>query len=492
MTPSLLVVDDEPAIQHAFSRAFRGSESKLSLAATAAEAVRLFKTDHPDVVVLDVHLPDATGLETYLRLREIDARVPVILVTGHGTTDLAIKAISEGAFEYLLKPLELAELRAVVDRAVRASRLMREPASLPEVEPAPTGGDPLVGRCSAMQEVYKAIGRVARQDVTVLIRGESGTGKELVARAIYQHSKRADRPFMAINCAAIPETLLESELFGHEKGAFTGADRKHIGRFEQCHGGTIFLDEIGEMTPLTQAKVLRLIQEQAFERVGGTTTVQTDVRIISATNADLEKLAEDGRFRKDLYFRLNVFTIRLPPLRERGDDVPLLIDHYLRRLSVELGKPETQMSPEALALLRAHNWPGNVRELQSVLKQTLIQANGSVVLADFLPDTLRHAAPTSSSSATVSSAKPATTGAPTDWDEFVNARLEAGTETLYGDALELMEREVLLRVLRHTGGNQVHTARILGITRGSLRNKMRNLNIEMSRQIWSEDDQPES
>jgi two-component system nitrogen regulation response regulator GlnG len=491
MTPSLLVVDDEPAIQHAFSRAFRGTESNLSLAATAEEAVRLFTANPPDVVVLDVHLPDATGLETYQRLRKIDARVPVILVTGHGTTDLAIKAISEGAFEYLLKPLELAELRAVVDRAVRASRLMREPASLPEVEAVPTGGDPLVGRCSAMQEVYKAIGRVARQDVTVLIRGESGTGKELVARAIYQHSKRADRPFMAINCAAIPETLLESELFGHEKGAFTGADRKHIGRFEQCHGGTIFLDEIGEMTPLTQAKVLRLIQEQAFERVGGTTTVQTDVRIISATNADLEKLAEEGRFRKDLYFRLNVFTIRLPPLRERGDDVPLLIDHYLRRLSVGLGKPDTQMSPEALELLRAHTWPGNVRELQSVLKQTLIQANGSVVLADFLPDFLRHPAPAPASAPAVSP-RTATTGAPTDWDEFVNSRVAAGTETLYGDALELMEREILLRVLRHTGGNQVHTARILGITRGSLRNKMRNLNIEMARQIWSEDDQPES
>lgn len=489
MTRNLLVVDDEPAIQHAFTRAFRDADMKISLAATAKEAVELFQTQHPDVVVLDVHLPDATGLETYRRLRDVDARVPVILVTGHGTTDLAIKAISDGAFEYLLKPLELSELRAVVDRAVRASRLMREPASLPDVGMTPVGGDPLVGRCPAMQEVYKAIGRVARQGVTVLIRGESGTGKELVARALYQHSKRADRPFMAINCAAIPETLLESELFGHEKGAFTGADRKHIGRFEQCHGGTIFLDEIGEMSPLTQAKVLRLIQEQTFERVGGTTTVQTDVRLISATNADLEKLAEEGRFRKDLYFRLNVFTIRLPPLRERGEDVPLLIEHYLRRLGAELGKPDPQISPEALAALRAHPWPGNVRELQSVLKQTLIQANGSVVLADFLPEAIRNppaGAPDDSLS------KEAAPGRPTDWDEFVGSRIVAGSESLYGDALELMEREVLLRVLRHTDGNQVHTARILGITRGSLRNKMRNLNIEMSRQIWSEDDHAET
>jgi len=226
---------------------------------------------------------------------------------------------------------------------------------------------------------------VARQDVTVLILGESGTGKELVARAIYQHSKRGERPFLAINCAAIPEPLLESELFGHEKGAFTGADRKRIGKFEQCHGGTIFLDEVGEMTPLTQAKILRLIQEQRFERVGGTETVQTDVRIIAATNADLERMAEDGRFRKDLYFRLNVFTIKLPPLRERGDDVGLLVDHFLSRFGNELGKPVAEIVPEAAAALRAYTWPGNVRELQSVLKQSVLRMSGSVLLTDFLP-----------------------------------------------------------------------------------------------------------
>lgn len=482
----LLVVDDEPSIQHAFSRAFRDTDIQLEQAGSAAQAVQLMAQTLPDVVVLDVHLPDATGLETYQRLRQLDARVPVIMITGHGTTDLAIHAISDGAFEYLLKPLDLAVLREVIDRAIRASRLMRVPAMLQEVDPDPVSGDTLIGRCAPMQEVYKSIGRVARQDVTVLIRGESGTGKELVARAIYQHSKRADKPFMAINCAAIPDNLLESELFGHEKGAFTGADHKHIGRFEQCHGGTIFLDEIGEMSPMTQAKILRLIQEQCFERVGGTATVKTDVRLISATNADLEAMSEDGRFRKDLYFRLNVFSIHLPPLRERAGDLRLLIEHYLRRLGNDLGKPEPQMDESALSLLEAYTWPGNVRELQSVLKQSLLQANGSVLLPDFLPESVRSGISGPREDVPVTSSP---TG--TDWDAFVGGRIALGSENLYAESLELMERELLVRVLRHTEGNQVQAARILGITRGSLRNKIRSLNIEIARSVWSENDQSE-
>ena len=484
----LLVVDDEPSIQHAFTRAFRDTGIQVEQAGSAAQAVQMLADTSPDVVVLDVHLPDASGLETYHRLRKLDARVPVIMVTGHGTTDLAIQAISEGAFEYLLKPLDLSVLREVIDRAIRASRLMRVPATLPEVDTSPPSisGDTLIGRCPPMQEVYKSIGRVARQDVTVLIRGESGTGKELVARAIYQHSKRADKPFMAINCAAIPDSLLESELFGHEKGAFTGADHKHIGRFEQCHGGTIFLDEIGEMSPMTQAKILRLIQEQCFERVGGTTTVRTDVRLISATNADLEAMSDDGRFRKDLYFRLNVFSILLPPLRERGGDLRLLIEHYLRRLGNDLGKPDPQIDESAMSLLEAYAWPGNVRELQSALKQSLLQANGSVLLPDFLPEGVRSGTTVPKEDLPV-----VNSGTGTDWDAFVGGRIGQGSENLYAESLELMERELLVRVLRHTEGNQVQAARILGITRGSLRNKIRSLNIEIARSVWSENDQSE-
>jgi two-component system nitrogen regulation response regulator GlnG len=477
--PTLLVIDDEPAIRHAFQRAFRADELTVRTATTAAEAVAEVSAARPDVVVLDVHLPDATGLDTFRRLRGIDARVPVILVTGHGTTDLAIAAMKEGAYEYLLKPLELQDLRRLIDRAIQSSRLMQTPATMPEVEPA--GGDVLLGRCPAMQEVYKAVGRVAEQNVTVLILGESGTGKELVARAIYQHSKRANQPFLAINCAAIPEPLLESELFGHEKGAFTGADRKRIGKFEQCHGGTIFLDEIGEMTPLTQAKILRLVQEQQFERLGGTETVQTDVRLIAATNANLEQMAEDGRFRRDLYFRLNVFTIALPPLRERGDDVGLLIDHYLRVYGRELNKPVMEMGPKAGMALRTYPWPGNVRELQSVLKQSVLRMSGSVLLLDFLPEHVRDPAdPVSESTEVVSGF---------DWDQFVGGRIATSTENLYAEALERMEREVLIRVLKHTDGNQLQAARILGITRGSLRNKIRALGISIAKSVWSDDDQ---
>ncbi|MDB5309179.1 MAG: sigma-54-dependent Fis family transcriptional regulator [Gemmataceae bacterium] len=485
--PTLLLVDDEPAIQHAFQRAFRGGDVTLWSATTAAEAVEVVARDRPDVVVLDVHLPDATGLATFQKIRRIDARIPVILVTGHGTTDLAIEAIKEGAYEYLLKPLELADLRALIDRAVQSSRLMRVPAAIPEVETAPPAGDLLVGRCPAMQEVFKAIGRVAAQDVTVLILGESGTGKELVARAIYQHSKRADKPFLAINCAAIPENLLESELFGHERGAFTGADRRRIGKFEQCNGGTIFLDEVGDMAPLTQTKILRLIQEQRFERVGGADTVQTDVRLIAATNADLERMAGEGRFRRDLYFRLNVFTIRLPRLRDRGDDIGLMIDHYIARFGQELGKPVGEMDPEAMAALRAYPWPGNVRELQSVIKQSLLHMRGSVLLPDFLPPRVARA-DTAAPPGDAARAGREPNGV-FDWDEFVAGRIVAGTEELYAESVERMEREILVRVLRHTCGNQLQAARILGITRGSLRTKIRALGISIARTVWSEDDQ---
>ena len=255
----------------------------------------------------------------FIRLRSIDQRTPIILITGHGTTDLAIEAIKLGAFEYLLKPLELPQIRELIRSAIRSSQLMRTPAALPAESTASETADQLIGQCPAMQELYKGIGRVAAQDVTALLLGESGTGKELVARAIYQHSHRADKPFLAINCAAIPEQLLESELFGHEKGAFSGADESGSENLSSVIDGTIFLDEVGELSPLTQAKILRLIQEQRFERVGGSETIQTDVRLIAATNANLETMTENGGFRKDLFFRLNVYSLELPPLRKRGD-----------------------------------------------------------------------------------------------------------------------------------------------------------------------------
>src|SRR5437588_11076247 len=382
--PTLLVIDDEEFILHAFRQNFREPAYTLLTATSAQEGVELVR-HRPDAVILDVHLPDSSGLETFEQIRRTDARIPVILITGHGTTELAIEAIKRGAFDYLLKPPELPQLREIIARACASSRLMSVPAVVPD-EVLPQGpADVLVGRCPSMQEVYKAVGRVASQDVNVLILGESGTGKELVARAIYQHSRRADKPFLAINCAAIPEALLESELFGHEKGAFTGADRKRIGKFEQCNGGTLFLDEIGDMTPLTQTKVLRALQDQHFERVGGNETIRTDVRLIAATNRDLKGLAAAGQFRSDLYYRLSVFTIPLPPLRERAEDLPLLVEHFLKRFGRDLGKAVDRASPETLELLRQYPWPGNLRELQSVLKEALLRASGPVLVPEFLP-----------------------------------------------------------------------------------------------------------
>jgi len=476
--PTVLLVDDEPAILHAFRRAFSGPSLTVTTAGTATEAVAAATACQPDVIVLDVHLPDATGLETYRRLRQLDARVPVILITGHGTTDLAIEAMKEGAFDFLLKPLELADVRDLIGRAVRSSRMMRVPAAMPEEKPASPQDDLLVGRCPGMQDIYKGVGRMAATDETVLILGESGTGKELVARALYQHSRRAVRPFVAVNCGAIPDNLIESELFGHEKGAFTGADRKRIGKFEQAAGGTIFLDEIGDLPPQAQVKMLRVLQERKFERIGGNETVSADVRVIAATNVDLEKAVGEGRFRKDLFFRLSVFTLSLPTLRDRGDDLALLVEHYLPRYAAELGSPAREVSPEVLAALRAYPWPGNVRELQSVLKQAVLHAGGPLVLPEVLPAQV-HARPTSIE------------GGPAegfDWDGFVGERIASGSETVYAEALARMEREVLMRVLTHTGGNQLQAAKLLGITRGSLRTKIRALGIAIARTVWSDDD----
>src|SRR6516162_283494 len=345
----LLLIDDDPVmILDQITHALGPQGIRVDVAHTAGEGLRQVAAQPPDVVLLDVHLPDLSGLEVHQHIRQIDGRIPVIFITWAATADTAIEAMKDGAYDYLFKPLDLARLRGVVVQALELGRLMREPALVAETPPAEDVGDAIIGRCPAMGEVYKAIGRVAAQNVIVLIAGESGTGKELVARAIYQHSPRAKASFLAINCAAIPEALLESELFGHEKGAFTGAERKRIGKFEQCNGGTLFLDEIGDMPLATQAKILRLLQDQSFERVGGNETVRTDVRLIAATHRDLKAWSDGGKFRADLYYRLSVFTIPLPPLRERGDDLPLLVQHFLRRFSCELGREVREVAPEAL------------------------------------------------------------------------------------------------------------------------------------------------
>src|ERR1700722_16298746 len=468
---NLLLVDDEPKlIFKQVSHVFTPRDYQIELVRSGSEAISHVAKGQTDVVLLDVVLPDMSGLEVYQSIRQIDARIPVIFVTQTTSTDTAIEAMRQGAFEYLFKPLDLDRLEEVVTEALEVVRWMREPAVVAEGDSDAAfeefRGDAIVGRCPAMGEVYKAIGRVADQNVIVLINGESGTGKELVARAIYHHSGRSDKPFLAINCAAIPESLLESELFGHEKGAFTGADRRRIGKFEQCNGGTIFLDEIGDMPLATQGKILRLLQDQKFERVGGNETIQTDVRVIAATNRDLKAFSEQGKFRPDLYYRLSVFTIPLPPLRERGDDLPMLVNYYLHRFSLELGKEVREVAPETMERLRSYTWPGNIRQLQSVVKQALLHATGSVLIPAFLR---------SAESATETPPGALSQGGWAAFTTFIRRRLESGSTDLNAEAQLEVDRVLLPAVLEFTDANQFQAAKILGLSRQTLRQRLRNI-----------------
>jgi two-component system nitrogen regulation response regulator GlnG len=480
MTQLLLVDDDPILILDQIRHVFGPQGIRIEVARSGQEGLQRAAAEPPDVVLLDLRLPDLSGLEVYQRLRQMDARIPVIFITATTTTETAIEAMKEGAYDYLFKPLDLNQLRTVVGQALELGRLMREPAVVAETPPEDDHGDAIIGRCPAMREVYKAIGRVANQNVIVLITGESGTGKELVARAIYQHSARAKAPFLAINCAAIPENLLESALFGHEKGAFTGADRRRIGKFEQCNGGTLFLDEIGDMPLPTQAKILRLLQDQQFERVGGNETIRTDVRLIAATNRDLKAWSDEGKFRPDLFYRLSVFTIPLPPLRERGDDLPMLVQHYLRRYNQELGREVREVAPEAMERLRRYPWPGNIRELQNVIQLALLQAQGTVLLPAFLPENV---------SQTAASAPGAAAGAEFRFEPFIRQRLEAGTTALYAEAQQQLDRILLPLVLQFTQGNQLQAAQLLGIARQTLRLKLRELGLNITRSVEGGEDQ---
>jgi two-component system nitrogen regulation response regulator GlnG len=470
----LLLIDDDPAlIASQVRHEFPSPRHRVEVARTGAEGLKRVGAEPPDVILLDLRLPDQSGLEVYQQIRRIDARIPVIFVTMEKGADAAIEAMKDGAYDYLFKPLDLHQVRRVLGEALEVARRMRQPAVVAETAPDPDVEGAIVGGCPAMREVYKAIGRVAAQDVPVLITGESGTGKELVARAVYQHGPRARAPFLALNCAAIPENLLESELFGHEKGAFTGADRRRIGKFEQCNGGTLFLDEIGDMPLALQAKILRMLQEQAFERVGGNETIRTDVRLIAATHRDLKAWSIEGKFRPDLYYRLSVFTIHLPPLRDRGDDLPLLVQHYVRRFSRELEREVHDVAPEALERLRSYSWPGNIRELQSVLKQALLRASGPVLLPAFLPELPRGIS------------EPATVPPEEvfDLEAFLRPRLAPDAQDLYAEVHRHLDRLLLSRVLEYTGMNQHHAARLLGISRQTLRLKLRDLGLQVTRSV---------
>jgi DNA-binding NtrC family response regulator len=445
-------VDDEPEICWILSRALGELGYEVVTAESVVTAVAAFESQAPEVVMLDLRLPDGDGLEVLRRIRELDEHAPVVMLTGHGTIESAVRAMKLGAFDYLIKPVHLEEVRVVIDKGLETRRLVAEVQTLRAEMRQRASPDDLVGGSAAMDELRRFIARVAPYDVTILIRGESGTGKELVAHAIHGQSKRRRGPFIPLDCAALPETLVESELFGHERGAFTGATQRRLGRFELAHGGTLFLDEIGNLPLSTQMKLLRVLEDRAITRLGGRGQIPIDVRIVAATHVNFEDALREGRFREDLYHRLNEFTIHVPPLRERAEDLGELVEHFLGRIGEELGKPVPGVTAEALEALRSYPWPGNVRELRNALKRAAVLAEGPVTLRD-LPGEFRGrpGVPRPGGAG----------GAPTTLKDLVR------------QVVETAERDLIVRTLERTRWNRAQAARLLGINYKTLYNKLK-------------------
>ena len=490
MAKQILLADDEANLRRVLGAQLQRDGYEVLLAEDGEQALALVKEHHVDVVISDLKMPKLDGLSLLKRLAKDEPGLPVILITAHGTVDTAVEALKAGAFDYVTKPFDRAEFRAVVDKAARTSELgSREvvPETLAPGAPETKGRFRLIGNDPAMVEVYTIIDRVAATPSTVLVTGESGTGKELIARALHENSGRKDKPFIRVNCAAIPRDLLESELFGYEKGAFTGAVTSKPGRFELAHGGTLFLDEIGEISVEMQVKLLRAIQEQEFERVGGIKTIQVDVRLVAATNSTLLDKIKEGKFREDLYYRLNVVQVRLPPLRERKGDIPLLVEHFLARFRERLGKPKVgSVSAEAMELLLGYGWPGNIRELENVIERCTLFCDGErVEKGDLPPDLLRsmqEPVPTSSPGQMDAPRVPETT--PEEPGEGDDGESETGPgsgdvglKAQVKEAIAKVERDLIVRALGARNGNVTHTARDLKISRKSLQTKMKELGL---------------
>jgi DNA-binding NtrC family response regulator len=462
----VLVVDDEESVRYSFHKTLREPKYAVLDAADGPAALEAVRLAEPDLVILDIQMPGMSGLEVLGHLKRIAPKVPVLMITAHGDSERVISAMKLGAFEYIEKPFDVPRLMALVDDALEVSRLMRcePPAELPFDGSAFT--DKILGNSAPMQEVCKMIGRVAASDVNVLLVGESGTGKELVARAIYQHGSTGSTPFQAVNCAAIPETLLESELFGYERGAFTGAVRRRTGKFEMADGGTLFLDEVGDMSLSTQAKLLRVLQEGTFERLGGEETLRVHVKLIAATNHNLEEAIAAKRFREDLYYRLKVITITLPPLRIRKEDLPELAQHFVAKHCAQFKREPLAIAPETLHVLAQHNWPGNVRELENTLKRAILLCPGSVIRPQDVAADLQ--------AARRPGAEPPldhlTVRVPTDLANYQGR--------LYDTVNSELEHKLIVAVLRHVRGNQVHAARLLGISRVMLHDRIKKYGIK--------------
>ena len=473
---TILVVDDDPQLRQSFEKLLTEEGHTVWTAATGEAALATVKDRLPDLVIMDVRMPGMSGFETFQLMHQVEPRLPVIIMTAYGTTDTAIEATKLGAFDYILKPFDIPDILNLIGQALDAGRFMRSRVEL-DVVPDAALGEALIGKSRPMQEVYKAIGRVAPTEATVLIRGESGTGKELVARAIYQHSLRSGKSFLVINCVAIPETLLESELFGYEKGAFTGAINRRVGKFEQAHGGTVFLDEIGDMPFSIQSKILRLLQEKSIERLGGRDTIPVDVRIIAATNRNLEAALAEGRFREDLYFRLKVVTIPLPPLRERPADIPLLAEYFLARFSAEMGLTNPGLAQDSLNLLKTHQWPGNVRELANVLQKALIFSRGYPIRPEDISQAIGgEAAPKLDDSQAYETMR--------QWVR--KALLGGGGDDVFDSLMDRFARVLISEALELTGGNRSRAARLLGISRPTLLSKIDRYNLKIETSIKSE------
>jgi two-component system nitrogen regulation response regulator GlnG len=472
----LLLIDDEEDVRYSFQRIFDSPEVELATAASGEEGLKAIPKFKPDLVLMDVRMGGMNGLETLRRIRVANPKQLVILMTAYGTTQTAIEAMKLGAYDYLLKPFDVPKLKEIVTSALKAARDMKQVVSyqpLLESEDYELG---IVGRSETMQQVFKLIGQVAASDATALITGESGTGKELVARAIYHHSNRSQQPFLAVNCAAIPEQLLESELFGHERGAFTGATLQRIGKFEQCNKGTIFLDEIGDMTPATQTKILRVLQSGTFERVGGNQPIQVDVRVIAATNKPLEAAVAARQFREDLFYRLNVVRIHIPPLRDRREDIPLLVNYFLEKIAREQQHPPKPIASSVIKTLEKYHWPGNVRELENALRRAHVMAKGDAILLSDLPPEISGQ---SSSGAPMSPAVGmAGEEAATDAAALARQLFQWAKRDPKLKVIPAVERELVIQALKETNNNQVHAAKLLGITRATLRKRIEKFGIQ--------------
>jgi len=489
----ILVIDDDAEIRYSLNRVLSAHHYRVVTAASGEEGLRLAQRENPQVVFLDNRMEGVSGLETLQHLNSVVPDAKVILMTAYGATQTAIEAMKFGAFEYILKPFDIKKVTGLAEKAMRDFKEHSDYSeesrhSACEDEDIQEG---LVGSSRLMQEVFKSIGKVAATDVTVLITGESGTGKELVARSLWRHSLRNAGHYLSVNCTAIPENLIESELFGYEKGAFTGADKLHKGKFEQCDGGTLFLDEIGDMSLATQSKILRTLQEGEVQRVGGTKTTRVDVRLLAATHRNLEQMVAEGSFREDLYYRLNVMRIALPPLRERPEDIPQIVEFLLRRL-VRSGKGKTRrISREVMDILRKYRWPGNVRELENVLQRSALTARGQTILAGDLPAEIRGMGePGINHPEATADTRIEETSQPQPIHEveadsggggLAGNTLSDALDVAYKEIrkerdhsiLHLLEREIIQRALRETGGNQVRTAVLLGISRVTLRKRIK-------------------